>query len=193
MSPQQAGPAARIAECGHGTSANRRYQPNRSQSPLCRCKAPPNFTIPCSGAIAGGMAPDYLSAWPVNWFKCEWKDRRRRRGINQMVFTPTSSAMIKFNCRHFLTAPRRRSLSNYRRHGRPTQELGDRRFSPCRPVLDRADLSPFLQAKVPSWPVPPCATELGSKMVANCSRYSAAPQSAARVEDSRGPANGVAP
>src|SRR6266567_2591920 len=32
-------------------------EPNRSQNSLCLCKAPPNFTIPCSGSIAGGWLP----------------------------------------------------------------------------------------------------------------------------------------
>jgi hypothetical protein len=22
------------------------------------------------------MAPDYLSHWPVDWFKCDWEDRK---------------------------------------------------------------------------------------------------------------------
>src|SRR5262245_5695736 len=41
---------------------------NRSQSPLCLCMAPPNFTTQYSGYRRGELPHD-LSLWPVDWFK----------------------------------------------------------------------------------------------------------------------------
>ena len=55
------GPAARGPQ--KSLNAVAVTEPNRSQSPRCPCKAPPNFTIPWSGSTAGGMAPVYLSLW----------------------------------------------------------------------------------------------------------------------------------
>src|SRR5438046_1639007 len=42
-----------------GTQTGR---PSDAPIPLCLCKTPAS-TIPRSGSIAGGMAPDYLSLW----------------------------------------------------------------------------------------------------------------------------------
>src|SRR6266700_2760663 len=55
----------------------RTVRPSDAPIPLCLCKTPVS-AIPRSGSIAGGMAPDYLSPRPVEWFKCE--PRRRCRG-----------------------------------------------------------------------------------------------------------------
>ena len=46
-----------------------------SQKPLCPCRAPPNLP-PHVPAPSPGMIPDYLSLWPIDWFKCDWVDRR---------------------------------------------------------------------------------------------------------------------
>src|ERR1700751_4411398 len=46
----------------------RTRRPSDAPIPLCLCETPAS-TIPRSGSIAGGMAPDYLSPQPVEWFK----------------------------------------------------------------------------------------------------------------------------
>src|SRR5262249_52057437 len=58
-------------------------RPSDAPMPLCLCETPA-FTIPCSGSIAGGMAPDYLSLWRWQWFKYDWGGSGRTQ-INQMV------------------------------------------------------------------------------------------------------------
>src|SRR5262249_17429207 len=45
-------------------------KPNRSQSPRCPCKAPPNFTIPWSGSTAGDGSRLFV-ALAADWFKCD--------------------------------------------------------------------------------------------------------------------------
>src|SRR5215468_10012577 len=66
-----------------GTRAGR---PSDAPIPLCLCKTPAS-TIPRSGSIAGGMAPEYLSPRPVEWFKGNWQDQDSGIGIGRG--TPT--------------------------------------------------------------------------------------------------------
>src|SRR5437016_10338245 len=44
-------------------------RPSDAPIPLCLCKTPA-FAIPLPAQSPGGMAPDYLSPRPVEWFKC---------------------------------------------------------------------------------------------------------------------------
>src|SRR5919198_2660447 len=88
MSPN--GPAARIAECRHGTGASRRYQPNCSQSPLCPCKGAPKFYHPMFRRDRRRDGSRLFVVWPVNWFKCDWKDRRRRRQTGAYAVAATA-------------------------------------------------------------------------------------------------------
>src|SRR5262245_3623205 len=57
-------------------------RPSDAPIPLCLCKTPAS-TIPRSGSIAGGMAPDYWSPRPVKWFKGNRQDRDSGNGIGR--------------------------------------------------------------------------------------------------------------
>jgi hypothetical protein len=64
------------------------------------------------------MAPDYWSLCPVDWFKCDWEDRKvgDARQINQNGFTPGwSAAMAKSSLPPFFYRRLRLRLPNYRR------------------------------------------------------------------------------
>src|SRR5262245_38719275 len=56
--------------------------PGDAPIPLCLCKTPAS-AIPPSGSIAGGMAPEYLSPRPVEWFKGNWQGRDSGIGIGR--------------------------------------------------------------------------------------------------------------
>jgi len=76
----------------------------------------PQILPSCIPAPSPGDGSRLFVVWRVDWFKCDWKDRRRDLKINQRIFRRHRQRRLrKFHCRHFLTAPLRRSLSNYRR------------------------------------------------------------------------------
>ena len=62
----RAGPKTRLARA---RQRRKSPPPSRSYSPLCRCKAPPDFYHPAVRRSRQGMAPDYSSPSPVDWFK----------------------------------------------------------------------------------------------------------------------------
>src|SRR6266550_5229926 len=70
-------PAARAAKSLNASAERSKppSPPNRSYSPLCPCKAPPNFCHPVVRRCRRGMAPDYSSPRPVDRFKFDGENR----------------------------------------------------------------------------------------------------------------------
>src|SRR5262245_39143856 len=57
-------------------------RPSDAPIPLCLCRTPAS-TIPLPAQSPGGMAPDYLSLWRWQWFKCDWEDREGRSRLTK--------------------------------------------------------------------------------------------------------------
>jgi hypothetical protein len=76
-------------------------RPSDAPIPLCLCKTPAS-TIPRSGSIARGMAPEYLSPRPVEWFKGNRQDQDSGNGIGRGAPTQTPNVV------HPRVAPPRR-------------------------------------------------------------------------------------
>ena len=95
--------AAKSLNASTATAQTTVTEPNRSQSPLCLCKAPPNFTIPVP-APSPGMAPDYLSLWSVDWFKCNWEDRGDTPKLTKWCHAGMVSGVDE-KCQFYRSAP----------------------------------------------------------------------------------------
>ena len=84
-------------------------RPSDAPIPLCLCETPAS-TIPRAGSIAEGMAPDYLSPRPVEWFKCT----KEKSGAPRPLVCGRSG---------------RRKLSNTPPKGKPRHALASVRWS----------------------------------------------------------------
>src|SRR5262249_54011969 len=96
----QVGPAARGPQkslnAGAEPASTAVTEPNRSQSPRCPCKVPPNFTIPWSGSSPGGWLPS-ICRFGGRLVQKRWRKwgSWRRPQVNQMVARAWSAATSK--------------------------------------------------------------------------------------------------
>ena len=90
---------------GTATAQTAVTEPNRSQSPLCPCKAPPNFTIQVPAPSPGNGSRLFV-ALAIDWFKCDWEDpevgrpRLTKRSRTGMV--SGDNEKVPIHCRRFL-------------------------------------------------------------------------------------------
>src|SRR5262249_31165013 len=113
------GPAARgprkSLNAGAEPASTAVTEPNRSQSPRCPCKVPPNFTIPWSGSSPGGWLPS-ICRFGGRLVQKRWRNgevgdapkltkwsrghgRRRRRNVSRsrppFSHRPAAAALIQ--------------------------------------------------------------------------------------------------
>jgi hypothetical protein len=72
------GASRKAAKCEHGKGATGRHRAESPSEPASSVQGAPKFAIHVPALSPGGMAPDYWSHWPVDWFKGDWGDRKVR-------------------------------------------------------------------------------------------------------------------